>query len=487
MPLVTSTDALSIGTLRTTMFVSSEHPDPERVLRDVRSALVVGLGAAVSARLSATAATSRAVWRVRRLQVDTDVNAAWDGDRIADAVASALVRSLARELVGSGDGVNAIRFETAAAHLAQYLVDRVEGAERRWYHKRFDGLALLPSSAALRTAIARDAADGLAALQQLQPDARRRVIDTLSAIDARHVLMAFASLPARATVADACAAAARLEWPGARPRSVDAAALSLFLELAGDRLGGQPLRQAVELIAQLADRVARLSLADRDTLAEDLARGDMSIARQLVAEMPAASSLTPEAAAAVVRSLDGRPAVDFAEPNRAWTRFGGVFLLLPDVDAEAFGESPLRFADDEAANTRCLACLAASLALEGAWSGALESDAVIRDLFAIPPSADMAGVWATALEADRSAVVAAAEQILGRFARRLPGFAASPPEHLRRNFLDACASVEREPSRIVVRLARPPLHVLLSMTGLMRRTYTLPWLADVPVELFPQE
>ena len=88
---MTSTNALSIGTLRTTMLVSREHPDPERVLRDVRSALVVGLRDAVSTRLAATAATSRAVWLVRRLQIDADVNAAWDEDRIADAVASALV------------------------------------------------------------------------------------------------------------------------------------------------------------------------------------------------------------------------------------------------------------------------------------------------------------------------------------------------------------------------------------------------------------
>ena len=206
--------------------------------------------------------------------------------------------------------------------------------------------------------------------------------------------------------------------------------------------------------------------------------------------MPNASLLTPEVAAAVVRSLGAQPppaGAGLVEPSLSWTPFGGVFLLLPDVDIDALRESPLRFADDQAANARCLACLAVSLALEGAWSGVLESDAVIRDLFVIPPSADVAAIWATAREADRSAVVAAAEQILMRFARRLPGFAAAPPDHLRRNFLDISASVEREPSRIVVRLARPPLHVLLSMTGLIRRTYTLPWLSDVPVELYPEE
>src|SRR5262245_36399304 len=100
------------------MIVSREHPGPERVLRDVQSAIVSGLRGAVAVRLASAATTSSAVWLVRSLQVDADVNAAWDADQIADTLASALVRSLARELVGSGDGVNVIRFDTAAAHLA---------------------------------------------------------------------------------------------------------------------------------------------------------------------------------------------------------------------------------------------------------------------------------------------------------------------------------------------------------------------------------
>jgi hypothetical protein len=188
-----------------------------------------------------------------------------------------------------------------------------------------------------------------------------------------------------------------------------------------------------------------------------------------------------------VRSVEGSPAAsNVAVSDRRWTQFGGVFLLLPDVEIEAINEVTLRFADDDATNTRCLTWFTAALALEGAWSSALEGDPVIRDFFGVPASVDVAGTWGSAGDVDRAAVVTATARALERFARRLPGFATSQPEYLRRNFLAVEASIEREPSRIVVRVTRPPLHVLLSMTGLIRRKYTLAWLGETPIEIFPE-
>ena len=51
-------------------------------------------------------------------------------------------------------------------------------------------------------------------------------------------------------VADACAAAGRLEWPGGRRRSDDAARALLVSRARRRPAGGQPLQAAVELIAQ---------------------------------------------------------------------------------------------------------------------------------------------------------------------------------------------------------------------------------------------
>jgi hypothetical protein len=81
----------------------------------------------------------------------------------------------------------------------------------------------------------------------------------------------------------------------------------------------------------------------------------------------------------------------------------------------------------------------------------------------------------------------AAQNVLRAFARSLPGFSRSGLEYLRRNFLDAVASVEDRPDRRIVRLSRPPLDVVLSMSGLNRRSFFVRRLDERPFELYPQE
>jgi len=38
-----------------------------------------------------------------------------------------------------------------------------------------------------------------------------------------------------------------------------------------------------------------------------------------------------------------------------------------------------------------------------------------------------------------------------------------------------------------VRLGRPPLHLILTMTGMLRKVYRLSWLDDRPFALFPED
>lgn len=80
----------------------------------------------------------------------------------------------------------------------------------------------------------------------------------------------------------------------------------------------------------------------------------------------------------------------------------------------------------------------------------------------------------------------AAQHVMRAFAWRLPGFAHSGLPYLHRNFLDFAGSVEIEPARRVVRLGRPPLHLVLSLTGMTRQTYRLSWLDDYPLALFQE-
>ena len=79
-----------------------------------------------------------------------------------------------------------------------------------------------------------------------------------------------------------------------------------------------------------------------------------------------------------------------------------------------------------------------------------------------------------------------ARAVLRNFAWRLPGFAQSSLAHLWMNFLDVPARLQTFPDRRVVRIAAPPLHVILGMTGVFGSSFRLPWLDDRPFCLFPE-
>ena len=66
-------------------------------------------------------------------------------------------------------------------------------------------------------------------------------------------------------------------------------------------------------------------------------------------------------------------------------------------------------------------------------------------------------------------------------------FARASLAHLHANFLDVRASVEEEATRRVVRMSRAPLHLVLSMTGMTRATFALPWLDGRVIALYPDE
>jgi hypothetical protein len=84
------------------------------------------------------------------------------------------------------------------------------------------------------------------------------------------------------------------------------------------------------------------------------------------------------------------------------------------------------------------------------------------------------------------ALSVAAQGVLRLFACKLPGFARSSFNHLYSNFLSCCAAVEEKADQRVVFLARPPLHLVLAMSGLNRCSYHLSWLDGRPCAIFPE-
>gem|GEM_PF-4814526 len=66
-----------------------------------------------------------------------------------------------------------------------------------------------------------------------------------------------------------------------------------------------------------------------------------------------------------------------------------------------------------------------------------------------------------------------AQSLVREMAWRLPGFARSSMSHVFENFLDFPASVEVEEDRYLVHLHKPPLHLVLSMTGMARKQFRM--------------
>jgi hypothetical protein len=455
---MTASGTLTIGTLRTRLVVSREHADHGGLRTDIQSALVGHLRESLARQLG-DSDSNQSVWVIRSVRADALVNAVWDADEIANAVAAGVARSLSRTMVGSGDGINAIRFDSRAAHLAQYLLDRLDHTANRWYHARFDGLRALPASAAIRTALTANPALGLSALQHLTHAARRRVAETMTTTDCRRVLHDFGLLPDRGGLGAALEAVTMRWSDGQRPDREDAAAVWLLATVSGDAVAGATLERAIDLVVQTA-------------------------AAQKRSDRAPAGALSVEAAF-MVKALSG--ARTKVESNRSWSSAGGVFLLLPYIDVKHLRQLSWRIVEDDSLNARGLALMTLGVALHGTWSSEFGRDLVLLDLFGIPGEIDLSQLWAGATAVEQAAIHGSATATLSRFARRLPGFSSSTPAYLRSNALSIAAAIEREPDRIVVRLSRPPLYVILAMTGLIRRRYEIDWLSEVPFDVFPED
>jgi hypothetical protein len=73
-----------------------------------------------------------------------------------------------------------------------------------------------------------------------------------------------------------------------------------------------------------------------------------------------------------------------------------------------------------------------------------------------------------------------AQALVREFAWRLPGFSRSSLPYLYENFLGFSATVDIEPERYLARVENPPLHLILSMNGMNRRSFFLPETGDRP-------
>lgn len=487
---MTGADRLDIRRLAVTCLHAADHPAPETVRRRVDD-LVAGIGRELGEAL-ARFAGGDGLWLLRRVELDMTLDLDAPADAAGRHCARALAQGIARRLDRSADGV--VFFADRTAHLARFLADLAAGdAWSLWYHRGFAGLKMLPLPMALRTAVLAEPVRGLEALASLPPAELARILHALGTAEAGRILDGLPAEPVAEALPVLVEQIERAGWPPFSPACPERLALALAA-----RLPARGLATAARAVARLRHLQALHGGPLSAAFFRDLSARDAELVLPLLAA-------SPELRARLMRAV-APAAVEPAAGIERYTPFGGSFMLLRLLD-----ELPLDGLDDWPGAEGAPATLAMRALILAAAVGPAEAlafllDPVWRELLALPPSLLPAtlGRWAREVDPalvrrwrrrlagvprgrgralpavicpDRAldrAVGAASRWLLARLAGRLPGFAESSPAYLRANFLAVRARIE--PGWQVV-LGRPPLDVVLAMTGLARGPVGLPWLA----------
>jgi hypothetical protein len=496
-----------------------DHPAPRDLEARLTEAARTWLAPALLRRLQARSDGS--VVRVRRLAMDVTLDSAFDHEAFADLLAGAIDGALecaARDATADGDTV--VVFASRAAYVAALVEALAAGSAAEQWRLRdaAEGLRFLPPSAAIRTALLAEPADGEAALMSLSPWRLASLLNALGARESERVLDGFAAASSTAVGPEAAVAAADSGGSAAS----DPLALYLRARAAGPA-GGPLLAAVARLWVSLAGAVDRPyetgARAWLDWLDGELT--DRSGAR------PDPTGLNvPEATRlALAASLAGRRASGAPSPRRrdaahlrgspTLTRFSGLLLLVPGLQIDAIAECVAKWPDAPPADTAALIAYAALGLCAGrprlaAWL----NDSVWRELFGLDQRASAAELaerlgaigepqWLTLapiglpLESTRNArfllapralvgtagarapasvrgLAALAHALASRFGRRLNGLREPSAPFLWENLLGAGGVLEPIEGGWQARLNRPPLDILLSLSRLAEGTVRMP-------------
>jgi hypothetical protein len=286
-------------------------------------------------------------------------------------------------------------FADRASYLKEFLVDRVAGrAHDCWYYRDFEGLALLPLSSAIRTALLKDPVVGEQALMRMSLSARNSIVNSLTEHDAHSVLRAIlpevASDPSQALLAAALNfihgvtsvdllsgyLSVRTAFPEEAPSAVLAAIRSITEFV---RAVERPATRSVAIAAiQRRDLAALVEIAGID--------GGQALLR--LCEIPIDDLMRVVGQAAEVSQ----------EAHRS-TPFGGAFLLL-----ESLAELPINemtkgwpaAGEVSAAQAVRWVLLLQVLGTDRSYAASL--DPVLCELFEIPRGVEL-GRWSRKLRA----------------------------------------------------------------------------------------
>ena len=549
---------LRVARFNATYFIARDHPAPDRLKRTLDDTVRKDLADALStAMFRFLSPADESVWLIRRLDVNLDINASWNREVLANSWANQIERSLTVNLRSDADSQNVIRFPNRAAYLAAFLNDLANSnATGKWYYRSFDGLGLLPLSASLRTAICEDTDEGLRGLLRLDNYQINAVLRALSFRDAQRVLERLAEVGNATSNESAClrsllavcreARADHLETLG---EANDVLRLCLAVCRTHGELLSPTLVRVATALARLRSLLENADPSGRQELITAVTSKDITTLYRYVGSVdgeklaPLTRCPTDQVQELAPILLKRRTEVaSTSDTGLRYTQFGGVFLLLPVLDAmpiDQVTEDWPPLSDTSAADI--VRFIVVMHCCGGTRASSFFADALMRDLMNIPPTLStekliewhnevtgqqlrsfnrLLDQWFRAAKEKPAACTSGTEEgkqrtriaknaryltlgnpfqfsrpfvramrltthsLMRNFARKLPGFSTSGLSYLYSNFLDFPATLEDEPTRCVITLGRPPLNLILKMSGLNSGSYQLSFTGERTFALF---
>lgn len=400
-----TTNRLQIRRLQAQYLVASEHPSPASVKNRLDEGLSRNLTEALSAAFSSWfSENDESVWLIRQMKIEVVVNVAWERDKFTRVMTMQIGRVLGAILQGGEDSGNVMRFPNRAAYLARFLADLADGlAWGRWYYESFEGLHLLPTSAALRTAVCDKPDTGHKALLQLADGELKKVLRALTPQDARRIVE---SLTENETEGDEfrCCRAAWTAWQAIEADLYDSPdewhqTLHLYVAASREQSGvsGLTLKKGTRALLRLAHRLRRDSTAQAEQLLSALFSGETATlfaaagageAETLLPLLRCPPVWVREVAQTLLARETGQKTVETeTTAARRDTSCGGAFLLLPLIDELPLTEATRDWPHaDEAAAISLVRFLLLTKCCGHRRAERAFYDSLLRDLLLIPPA-----------------------------------------------------------------------------------------------------
>jgi hypothetical protein len=492
-------DRVAIRRLELRGLAPRDHPAPGELRQRLVDAAQKFLPDAIEQ--AASRWSGEAVLRIRRLEVDITLDAAFEPQSFAAVLAGAIVRELRRaEQTGSADGGGdgVVCYASRAIYLAALLEALAEGrAADQWWLRDAEGLRFLSRSQAIRTAMVAEPRVGLEALASLPLLRRMTVLHALTPAEAGRILDEIVRADRGSASLEQCAetvAEAAAELPDG------ASALAIFVAAFARKpvLAGAALVAAARLRAEIGH-----------------APGDDAAGRtgSSFAQEHDATSSAPADDAQRMRHVPAdtarRHSPARAEPAYRFTPFGGLLLLLPDLAFADIASVVTTWPDAPADAAALIGHAALGLCAGRRRLAEYLGDGLWRELFGLDARASASAMaarlgaipderWtavapllaplrgpgdARFLLAPRSlvgsraatrALAGIARAASARFARHLPGFGDASASFLWTSLLATTAALERHPGGWSARLSRPPLDVLLSLARIAEGSVVAP-------------